>query len=403
MIGSFLRMRGQVLLLAAAQALFQTASTLVMTIGALVGAQVSPTPQLATAPIAAMFLGTVLTTIPASHLMARFGRRSGFVAGALLGALGGIAGAWGIYSRSLLVLSLGTLLIGAYTAFAQFYRFAAAEVAEGTFRPRAIAWVLGGGVVAAIVGPALATLGGPLLEPAYVGSFLILSAVSLIAAILLSGLRAPLAPAEMVQVEPRPLRAIMRQPAYAVALFAAATGSGVMVLAMTATPLAMLHHHHSLSEATIVIQAHVLGMFAPSFFTGTLIARFGVLRIMLMGVVLLGGHVLLSLSGTGFASFGSALVLLGVGWNFLYVGGTTLLTTTYLPAEKARAQAANDLTIYLVGLAASLLAGALLHTLGWRWLNMTLLPWLLLAVAALLWLGPARASAASPAQTLLEK
>jgi len=226
MIGSFLRMPGQVLLLVAAQALFQTASTLVMTIGALVGAQVSPTPQLATAPIAAMFLGTVLTTIPASHSMARFGRRSGFVAGALLGALGGITGAWGIYSRSLLVLSLGTLLIGAYTAFAQFYRFAAAEVAEGTFRPRAIAWVLGGGVVAAIVGPALATLGGPLLEPAYVGSFLILSAVSLIAASLLSGLRAPLAPAEMVQVEPRPLRAIMRQPAYAVALFAAATGSG---------------------------------------------------------------------------------------------------------------------------------------------------------------------------------
>lgn len=399
MTARFRPMHKQVLLLVAAQALFQTASTLVMTIGALVGARVSPTPRLATAPIAAMFLGTVLATVPASHFMVRFGRRRGFVAGALLGALGGVAGAWGIYSGSLLVVSLGTLLIGAYNAFAQFYRFAASEVADETFRPRAIAWVLGGGVVAAVVGPALATLGGPLLEPAYVGSFLILSAVSLIAASLLSGLHAPSPPRAMVQGTRRSLVAIMRQPAYAVALFAAATGSGVMVLAMTATPLAMSHHHHGLSETTLVIQAHVLGMFAPSFFTGALIARFGVVRIMLMGVVLLGGHVLLSLSGTGFASFGSALVLLGVGWNFLYVGGTTLLTATYLPAEKARAQAANDLTIYLVGLAASLLAGALLQTLGWRWLNVALLPWLLMAVIALLWLGPARAAAASPPQT----
>jgi MFS family permease len=398
MIASFLRMHGQVVLLVAAQALFQTASALVMTIGALAGAQVAPDPQLATAPIAAMFLGTVLTTVPASHLMARFGRRSGFVAGALLGALGGIAGAWGIYSGSLLVLSLGTLLIGAYTAFAQFYRFAASEVAHEKFRPRAISLVLAGGVVAAIAGPALATLGGPLLEPTYVGSFLISSAVSLTAAGLLSGLRAPSAPPEIGQGEPRPLLAIMRQPAYAVALFAAASGSGVMVLGMTATPLAMEHHSHSLSEVAIVIQAHVLGMFAPSFFTGALIARFGVIRIMLTGVVLLGGHVLLSLGGTDFVSFGSALVLLGIGWNFLYVGGTTLLTTTYLPAEKARAQAANDLTIYVVGLAASLVAAALLQTLGWRWMNMTLLPWLFMVVVALMWLGHARASAASPLQ-----
>jgi MFS family permease len=379
----------QVMLLAAAQALFQTASTVVITIGALAGAQVASDPQLATAPIAAMYLGTVVTTVPASQLMARFGRRGGFIAGALLGAAGGVLSAWGLHSRSLPILSSGALFIGAYTAFAQFYRFAATEVADEALRPRAISFVLAGGVAAALIGPALATVGKPLLEPTYVGSFLIVSAISVLAAALLTMLRIP-TPVEAGQGKPRPLRAIIRQPAYAVALFAAATGSGVMVLAMTATPLAMEYHHHGLSNTAIVIQAHVLGMFLPSFFTGSLIERFGVLRIMLTGAALLGGHVLLTLTGTGLASFGTALALLGVGWNFLYIGGTTLLASTYLPAERARAQAANDLTIYVVGLTTSLSAGALLQALGWRLTNLALLPWLFTAVVALMWFGHAR-------------
>lgn len=179
----------------------------------------------------------------------------------------------------------------------------------------------------------------------------------------------------------------MRQPAYAVALFGAATGYGVMILAMTATPLAMVHHQHDLADATMVIQMHVLGMFLPSFFTGSLIARFGVLRIMLAGVGLFLGHVLLTLSGTGFPSFASALILLGVGWNFLYIGGTTLLTRSYLPAERGRAQAANDLLIFVVGLGASLSAGALLQSVGWQTMNLMLLPWLLAAAASIFWMG----------------
>ena len=382
-------MHKQVLLLATAQALFQTASALVMTIGALAGAQVARDPQLATAPIAAMFLGTVVATIPASRWMAHAGRRAGFMFGATLGGLGGIIGAWGIYSSSLLVLSLGTFLIGAYGGFAQFYRFAASEVADEGFRPRAISFVLAGGVVAAVLGPGLALLGGPLLEPAYVGSFLLLAAAAWLSVGLLVGLHIPLQRAEPGQSEPRPLFAIMRQPAYAVALFTAASGSGVMILAMTATPLAMAHHDHGLSASTMVIQAHVMGMFLPSFFTGSLIARFGTIRVMLAGATLLAGHVLLSLSGTGLVSFASALVLLGVGWNFLYIGGTTLLTTTYRPAEKGRAQAANDVLIYVVGLAASLSSGALLQTLGWQLMNLTLLPWLLAVFIALAWLGRA--------------
>jgi MFS family permease len=177
------------------------------------------------------------------------------------------------------------------------------------------------------------------------------------------------------------------QPAYLVALFAAATGFGVMILAMTATPIAMVHHHHALSTAATVIQFHVLGMFLPSFFTGSLVARFGVLRVMFAGVVLLTGHVLMTWTGTGFTSFLSALVLLGVGWNFLYIGGTTLLTTTYNPAEKSRAQATNDMTIFLVGLACSFSAGALLQMFGWQTLNAILLPWLATAALAVVWFG----------------
>ncbi len=185
----------------------------------------------------------------------------------------------------------------------------------------------------------------------------------------------------------RPWHQVVRQPAYLVALFGAATGYGIMILAMTATPIAMMHHDHTLGTAATVIQLHVLGMFLPSFVTGSLIVRFGVLRIMFTGVVLFLGHILMVLTGTGFVSFASALILLGVGWNFLYIGGTTLLTTTYVPAERAQAQAINDMTIFVVGLCGSFAAGGLLEALGWERMNLVLLPWLALAALALAWLG----------------
>jgi MFS family permease len=383
-------MHRQVLLLATAQAFSQTASIVVMTVGSLAGSQIAPAPHLATVPISAMILGTVVATVPASMWMARAGRRVGFITGALLGALGGLVAAYGIVARSFFVLLLGLFLIGTYQAFTLFYRFAASEVSDDTFRPRAISLVLTGGVAAALLGPALADLGALLLERAYVGSFLILTAVCLAAAGVLLGLRVPMPQAQISQSQRRPLLVIMRQPTFAVAMFGAATGGGVMVLAMTAMPLAMAQHHHGLSATTIVMQAHVLGMFVPSFFTGSLIARFGVLRIMICGAVLLSAHVALSLSGTGFVSFASALAILGVGWNFLYVGGTTLLTDAYLPAERGRAQAVNDLVIFVVGLASSLVAGVLLQIAGWKLMNAYLLPWLAGAIIALLWLGHTR-------------
>jgi MFS family permease len=375
-------MHRQVLLLATAQALFQTASVMVMAVGGLAGALVTGDPRLA------------VSTVPASIWMSRVGRRPGFVFGAGLGVLAGIVAALGLWLESLVVLSIGTFLVGAYQAFAQFYRFAAGEVADDAFRPRSISLVLAGGIVAALLGPAIGRLGGPLLSPTYVGSFLLLALVSLVAALLLTRLQMP-APAPTHVGLARPLAQIVRQPTYLVALFAAATGYGVMILAMTATPIAMVHHHHALADASTVIQLHVLGMFLPSFFTGSLIARFGVLRVMLSGVALLTGHVLTTLTGTGFESFAAALILLGVGWNFLYVGGTTLLTTTYTAAERGRAQATNDLSIFVVGLLSSLSAGALLDATGWQMTNLLLLPWLAAAALALLGLAWTRRQSAT--------
>ncbi len=381
----------QVLILAGAQALSQIASVMVMMVGGLAGAQVADVPRWATLPIATMLLGTATMTFPASLWMAKAGRRAGFLCGTLFGVAGGLIAAFGISLRSLELLAAGTFLVGNYQAFSQYYRFAASEISDDAFRARAISLVMAGGVVAAVLGPQLARLGGPMLTPEYLGSFLLLAAVSVVASGVLLGLRVPAEP-ELTAVAAggRSWRELVLQPAYLVALFAAATGSGVMVLAMTATPIAMHHHHHELGATAGVIQLHVLGMYLPSFFTGSLIARFGVLRVMLTGVALLAGHILVTLTGTGFGSFAGALILLGMGWNFLYIGGTTLLTTTYCAAEKVKAQATNDMTIFAVGLASSLSSGVLLGALGWEKMNLVLLPWLALSAASLAWFAARR-------------
>ncbi len=385
---TFNTMRRQVLTLAFAQAIFQTVSVLVVTVGALAGKQIASSPEWATVPIASMFLGTALGTFPASHWMSRVGRRNGFILGAFLGAIGGLMGAMGIWLGMLSVLSIGTFLVGAYQSFAQFYRFAASEVADTVFRPRAISLVLGGGIVAAFLGPHLAQLGGPLLNPAFTGSFLIAALVSSIGAIALLTLRMPEAQeSDIDRSNRRPWLAIVRQPTYLVALFGAVTGYGIMILGMTATPIAMSHHHHELSATATVIQLHVLGMFLPSFFTGALIQRFGVLRIMLTGVAVLVGYVLMTWCDTNFGAFAVGLTLLGIGWNFLYVGGTTLLTSTYTEAEKSKAQATNDMTIFVVGLLCSFGAGWMQQAVGWQKLNTLLLPWLAVAALVILIFG----------------
>ena len=387
-------MRRQVVILALSQAIFQTASVLVVTVGGLAGGAVASRPEWATAPIASMFLGTAMATFPASGVMVRFGRRMGFILGALIGLGGALIAAVGIWLASLPLLVLGTFLFGGYQAFAQFYRFAASEVADDIFRPRAIALVLGGGIIAAFLGPELAGLGSLLGGPAYMGAFVILALVSLVGVAVLAALKkSPVQLPQKTTEDRRSWKQIVSQPAYLVALFGAATGYGVMVLAMAATPLAMVCYHHPLSATKMIIQLHVLGMFLPSFFTGGLISRFGVLKVMGAGVLMLGGHVLMTLTGTDFPSFAGALMLLGVGWNFLYIGGTTLLITTYSSAEKGRAQATNDMTIFAVGLVCSLSAGWLLQALGWLIMNALLLPWLVVAGVALVFLAYRRSMA----------
>lgn len=381
----------QVLILASAQAIFQTASVLVMTIGGLAGGILAPSPGLATAPIAAMFLGTAASTFPASLWMSRVGRKTGFCAGAAAGIAGGLMAGAGIIMSSFILLCLGTFLVGVYQSFAQFYRFAASEVASSTFRPRAISLVMAGGIVAALAGPLLARLGSEILMPRYLGSFAILAGISAVAVLILSRLVIPVNVETTTMREPaRSWKAVITQPAYLTALFGAATGYGIMILAMTATPLAMAHHSHSLAETSTVIQLHVLGMFLPSFFTGGLIERFGSIRVMLTGIILYGFHIVLALTGTGFYSFAGALIFVGLGWNFLYIGGTALVTTTFSASEKGIAQAVNDMTIFVVGLVCSLSAGALLERLGWEKLNELLLPWLAVTAAALLILGGRR-------------
>lgn len=369
--------------LAAAQALFQTSSIISMMVGVLAGASIAVDPRLATAPIAAIFLGTAVATVPASAFMARFGRRAGFVTGSVLGGIGGLLAALGIAIGSLWLLCAGTLLVGVNQAAAQFYRFAASEVADSAFRPRAISLVLAGGVVAAFSGPALGRFGTSVLETTFAGAFLIVTAVNVVAVINLLGLDIPNTPDCATNGTPRPLAQIVAQRKYRVALFAAATGYAVMVLAMTAAPVAMMHLHHDIDATALVIQMHVLGMYVPSFFTGGLIARFGVHRIMLAGVAVLALYIGLALTGASLISFASGLAMLGIGWNFLFVGGTTLLTETYRHAERAKAQAVNDLTIFTSGLFAAAGAGMMLAVLGWQAMNLALVPILGLAALAI--------------------
>ena len=377
----------QVFLLSIAQAFFQIVSIMVMTIGGIAGKKIAQIPELATLPIATMFLGTAVLTFPASMWMARVGRRSGFIIGAMAGVVGSIISLLGILSDSLLCYSLGTFLIGSFQAFAQFYRFAASEVASPSFRPKAIALTMAGGIVAAFAGPFLARLGGSVFNPEYTGSFLIMAVIAFVSAVMLMGLRVPNSLGlETNDLKRRSLYKIISQPAYIVALFSAATGYGIMVLAMTATPLAMLNKH-GLDAVAIVIQFHVLGMFVPSFFTGTLIARFGSLRIMFSGVLFSIGYVVVSTLDTSFVCFLIALTLIGIGWNFLFIGGTSLLVKTYTPIEKGKAQATNDMSIFIINLLCSFSAAGLLNTFGWKWMNIALLPWLAICACLIIWLA----------------
>ncbi|MDX1512631.1 MAG: MFS transporter [Gammaproteobacteria bacterium] len=370
-----------VALLALCQALFMTGTTLLIASSALVGLSLSPNSALATVPLGVQFFASMATALPASLLMRRIGRRNGLLAGLAVGLIGGLTGALAIVRADFTLFVLASALLGVHNGFCQFYRFAAAEVAGADFRSRAISLVMAGGVVAAFAGPALAYITRDLSTHEFAASFASLNVLQLISAALLFATRIPADPPEARATAARSIGTLAASPAFLAAVACAMIGYGSMNLLMTATPLAMRDAGFGFGHTTWVIQWHVFGMFAPAFFTGHLIARFGTDRIIGAGCMSVAACVLINLTGAGMVQFWSALVLLGLGWNFMFVGATTAVAQAFGPEDKARAQGLNDLLVFGVVAITATSSGAAYHWLGWSNLNLLVAPGLVVALA----------------------
>ena len=379
--------RKNVVLLALCQALSMSGSSLVMTVSAIVGTMIAADKTMATLPLAFQMTAMMVTTIPASLAMKRFGRRAGFLFGIMVGIGGAVLATYAIFERNFVLLCVASGVMGIQMGFAQFYRFAAADTAKPDFKSKAISLVLAGGVIAAVLGPNLAKWARDLFEPVmFAGSYAAIAVLWLIPLVLLFFIDIPRPSVEERKQSGRPLIVIMRQPVFVVAIVGAVVAYAMMNMVMTSTPLAMLACGLEFEDAAFVIQWHVLGMYAPAFFTGSLIARYGMLNVMLVGAVLMLGCVAVNLSGQDVTRFWLALVLLGVGWNFLFVGATTLLTETYVPAEKAKVQAANDFLVFGSVSISAFSSGMLQNAFGWDIVNMMALPFLAVALCMVAWL-----------------
>jgi MFS family permease len=384
-----------VAVLAACQALLFTNNSTAIALNGLAGYALAANKALATLPVTAWVIGGALSTLPASLLMKRIGRRAGFTVGALTGMVGASICSLALYLGNFWLFCFGTMVFGVYNAVAQYYRFAAADAASADFKAKAISLVLAGGLVGGILGPETSKLTVDLLATPFLGAYLSLIGFLVLVVLVVQQLDIPVPAAASHREPTRPLAQIMAQPVFVVAVLAAAIGYGVMNLLMTATPLAMGLCGHPYSAAATVIGWHVIGMFGPSFFTGSLIKRFGVLQVMVAGALLLYAVVAVALSGVGIANFWFALVILGVGWNFLYIGGTTLITEACTPPERAKTQGANDLIIFVVMATSSFSSGLLLEKSGWQTLNYLALPFVTAAAVAVLWLLARRRAAAA--------
>ncbi|MCO8249588.1 MFS transporter [Comamonas thiooxydans] len=364
-------------LLVAAQSLGGASPPIIISLGGLVGQQLSSNPAASTLPVSIYQLGLALSTLPAAWIMNRMGRRAAYVLGAVLGVISGVVAAQGIAHSDFVTFCIGTALAGFYAACVQSYRFAATDmVSEPAQQAKAISRVMIGGLIAAIIGPQVVIWTRDALPATpFAGSFYSQAVLALLALPLLMGLR--LQPPQIktaVAGDARPLGEIARTPQFVVACAAGVVSYGLMAFLMTAAPMAMVGCGHSVGEAAMGIQWHVLAMFVPSFFTGKLIARYGKRPVTALGLLMIGAAGVLALMGLDIFHFWGSLILLGVGWNFGFIGATALLTECYRPSERAKVQALNDFLVFGTVAVASFGSGQLLHSAGWNGINIGMLP-----------------------------
>ena len=360
----------QLLLLTLCQGFFLINNVTFIAINGLVGLALAPTPWMATLPITAYVTGGALSAGMVARHQRAWGRRRAFQVGTAVAMASTALCAWAVSAHSFWVVVAATLCAGYYAANAGLYRFAATEIVAPAFKERAISWVLAGGIIGAVVGPNLANATRNALPTAFAGAYLALVGIALLAFVTLSFIRFPPLPLPSAARPGRPLGALVRQPVFIVAVAACALGYGVMNLLMAATPIAMAMCSHPFANTALVLEWHVLGMFVPGFFTGSLIRRWGALPVMAVGVLLNLLCIGVALSGVDLMRFTLALLVLGIGWNFLFVGGTTLFTEAYRPEEKTTAQATMDTVIFSTMAVTSFSSGALVTTQGWTWLNL---------------------------------
>ena len=378
--------RRNALVLAVAQALAGGNNTVIVSTTSIVGAMLAPDKGLATLPITAMVFGMWMGTLPVGALARRFGRRFALQTGSVFGILSGFVSYTAVLQGSFWLMVAGTFCGGLYAAAHQSYRFAAADTASETFRSKAISFVLAGGVFAAVLGPQLVIWTKDLLSPyMFAASFLGQSVCALLAAIVLQFVRMPQGRA-VVHAASRPIWEIVRQPRFVVAAACGMASYGMMNMVMTSAPLAMIDCGHSVTDATLGIQWHVMAMYGPSFFTGTLIARYGVERIAGLGLALIAITAVVAISGVTVAHFWIALSLLGMGWNFAFIGATTMVTQCHRAHERTQVQSFNDFLIFGSMAAASFSSGQVLAYFGWQAINELIFPVILTVFALLAWL-----------------
>ncbi|GGE19544.1 MFS transporter [Gemmobacter megaterium] len=385
--------RRNVFVLVAAQAILGAQMPMIFTIAGLAGQSLASNPCWATLPISATVLGSMLSATPLSALMQRHGRRAGFVAGAVGGMVGAAIGAFALYIGNFPLFVLGALFTGMYMSAQGFYRFAAADTASEDFRPKAISWVMAGGLLSAIIGPQLVKITADAFVFPFLGTYLAVIALNAVGMFLFAGLRIPTPqPPSADTPRGRTRMELLRTPVIAVAVICATVSYALMNLVMTSSPLAVVGCGFETGDAANVVTAHVLAMYAPSFITGHIIARFGADKVVAMGLAILAGAGAVALTGVELEKFFIALILLGVGWNFGFIGATTMLASSYAPHERGRMQGLNDLIVFGGVTLASLSSGGLMNCSGgsvqsgWEAVNIAMVPFLVLSGGALIWL-----------------